>query len=136
MKLFLTFLFLFALSTNLYAQSHPYKGLWALIWEDEDIIDMEKNIKKRCKEFSEGIFNNLMVISDDQIDQVNFNKMYIAKISKMQRLRNTSVDIVDLSWESGTNSRELWVLESGKKSLTVIGKNEDEGWHVSYKKCE
>ena len=77
-----------------------------------------------------------MVISDDQIDQVNFNKMYIAKISKMQRLRNTSVDIVDLSWESGTNSRELWVLESGKKSLTVIGKNKDEGWHVSYKKCE
>ena len=65
MKLFLTFFFLFALSTNLYAQSHPYKGLWALIWEDEDIIDMEKNIKKRCKEFSEGIFNNLMVISDD-----------------------------------------------------------------------
>ena len=53
----------------------------------------------------------------------------------MQRLRNTSVDIVDLSWDSGTNSRELWVLESGKKSLTVIGKNKDEGWHVSYKKC-
>ena len=136
MKLFLTFFFLFTISTNLYAQSHPYKGLWALIWEDEDIIDMEKNIKKRCKQFNEGIFSNLMVISDDQIDQVNFNKMYIAKISKMQRLRNTSVDIVDLSWDSGTNSRELWVLESGKKSLTVIGKNKDEGWHVSYKKCE
>ena len=77
-----------------------------------------------------------MVISDDQIDQVNFNQIYVAKIQKMQRLKNTAVDIVDLSWQGSDSSRELWVLEAGNKDLVIIGNNGGEGWHYSYKKCD
>ena len=107
-------------------------SLWALVLEEDNVEDH----KKRCKEFNDGIYNNLMVISDDQIDQVNFNQIYVAKIQKMQRLKNTAVDIVDLSWQGSDSSRELWVLEAGNKDLVTIGNNGGEGWHYSYKKCD
>ena len=132
MKLIVIVVSFLIFSTNLYAQSHPYKGLWALVLEEDNVEDH----KKRCKDFNDGIYNNLMVISDDQIDQVNFNQIYVAKIQKMQRLKNTAVDIVDLSWQGSDSSRELWVLEAGNKDLVTIGNNGGEGWHYSYKKCD
>jgi len=59
------------------------------------------------------------------------NKIFWGNIKKMQRLRGTKFEIVDISYGSG---RELWSISEEKKTLVKVHLKAEEAyisrWHL------
>lgn len=116
-------------SNTVYAQQHPFNGMWVEIYSDSN----EKKLQKRCRKFDEGIYKGIFFVNDNLTEYLIANKIYWDNIRKMQRLRNTSFEIVDLSYGSGritdepiyhAEARELWTISEDKKTLIKVNLND------------
>ena len=126
---------LFLSYSTLYAQEHPFVGMWVEIKEDRN----EEKLQKRCRDVDEGIFNHIMFVGDGTTEYLMFNRVTWGTIKKMQRLRNTKFEIVDLAYGSGrltdepqyhTENRELWSISEDKKTLFQVSLRDDSSAYV------
>ena len=102
--LLISLIFYFLIVFNVF--SNPFEKLWMPLDGDD-----EQAVKKKCEEFFEKeIWHGELSIDIEEMGDIRFlapnYKQYVQKITKIQRLRNTSVEIVDLkSEDSGDVSR-------------------------------
>ena len=117
------FINLSSLGTTLYADK--FDGVWIHIIE-EDGAEGINFAKEKCKdEVSQGMLSaGVTIISNNRKDDfVSMNEYASCEVSKIQKLKNTNVEIIDLScafegYES--DSRELWMLRENGSILTSI----------------
>ena len=134
--IFISLITTFFLSySTLYAQEHPFVGMWVEIKEDRN----EEKLQKRCKDVDEGIYNHILFVEDGTTQYLMFNRVIWDAIKKMQRLRNTKFEIVDLSYGSGlltdelqyhTEKRELWSISEDKQTLFQVSLRDDSSAYV------
>ena len=111
-----------SLGTTLYADK--FDGVWVLI--EEDGAEGMNFAKQKCEdEVSQGMLSaGVTIISNNRRDDfVSMNDYASCEISKIQKLKNTNVEIIDLScaYEGDeSRSRELWMLRENGSILTSI----------------
>ena len=80
-----------------------------------------------------------MFVEDGTTQYLMFNRVIWGAIKKMQRLRNTKFEIVDLSYGSGlltdelqyhTEKRELWSISEDKQTLFQVSLRDDSSAYV------
>ena len=139
LSLFVVLSLLIVFSKTASAQQHPFKGMWVEIYKDSN----EETLQKRCRKFDEGIYKGVLFVNDTSTEYLMANKVFWGNIKKMQRLRSTSFEIVDLSYGSGrvtdeptyhNDSRELWSISEDKKTLVKVHLKAEEAyigrWHL------
>tara|TARA_B100001250_G_C19670972_1_gene731460 strand:+ start:495 stop:890 length:396 start_codon:yes stop_codon:yes gene_type:complete len=116
-------------SKTIYAQQHLFNGMWVEIYSDST----DEKLQKRCRKFDEGIYKGIFFVNDSLTEYLIANKIYWGNIKKIQRLKSTSFEIVDLSYGSGrvtdeptyhTTARELWTISTDKKTLIKVNLND------------
>ena len=111
-----------SLGTTLYADK--FDGVWVLI--EQDGAEGRSFAKQKCEdEVSKGRLSaGVTIISNDRRDDfVSMNDYASCEVSKIQKLKNTNVEIIDLScaYEGDeSKSRELWMLRENGSILTSI----------------
>ena len=111
-----------SLGTTLYADK--FDGVWVDI--EGDSAEAINFAKQRCKdEVSQGMLSaGVTIISNNRRDEfISMNDYASCEISKIQKLKNTNVEIIDLScaYEGDeSKSRELWMLRENGSILTSI----------------
>ena len=126
---FLTFIIIGLVSLSSYTYADKFDGVWLLIEEEGD--EGLEFTKERCEEeVSQGmLFNGVEIISNNRRDSfISMNDYSSCEILKIQKLRNTNTEIIDLSCSyegDESKSRELWILREHKKILTTILSSEE-----------
>ena len=129
--------FIFYILFVFYVFSNPLEKLWMPIYEDDPL-----SFEKMCKEFlEEEIWHGELLIDIEEMGEIrelapNY-KSYVQKIVKIQRLRNTHGEIVDLKSEITEDlSRQLWTLTDDNNSLVILSFFEDQGYVSKYSLCK
>ena len=111
-----------SLGTTLYADK--FDGVWVLI--EEDGAEGRNFAKQKCEdEVSQGMLSaGVTIINNKRRDEfISMNDYASCEISKIQKLKNTNAEIIDLScaYEGDeSKSRELWMLRENGSILTWI----------------
>ena len=118
-------------ATIVLAQNSQFAGWWAYFdpSDKEDYWTLE-NAQSMCDEFNDSGFayNGIEFISDKSLrSYIGMNDYVSCEISKIQRLRNTKVDIVDMDCDYNGNdkykTRQLWMFETKEILIKAFNSN-------------
>ena len=104
-----------------------------------------KKLQERCEKFDEGVYLGILFVDGLYTEYLKTNKALWGKIKKMQRLKNTSFEIVDISYGSGrltddpsynNDKRELWTVSKNSKEFIKIHLNDNRASITNWRLCK
>ena len=90
-------LYLLIFLQSAYGQQSPSNGMWVEIYPN----NTTKKLQERCETLDDGVYLGILFVDGLYTEYLKTNKALWGKIKKMQRLKNTSFEKVDISYGSG-----------------------------------
>ena len=104
-----------------------------------------KKIQERSQKFDEGVYLGILLVDRLYAEYLKTNKALWGKIKKMQRLKNTSFEKVDISYGSvrltddrsyNNDKRELQTVSKNSKAFTEIHLNDNRASITNLRLCK